>query len=126
MRFLLDSAFVIDHMRGITEATDRYWELFEAGDEPVVNEIVVCEVRAGTKESDLPSFQAFFEPVEFIQPGPSAAVAAGVWRDRARRDGHHLSLPDALIAAAADAIDAAVLTRNVKDFALTPVRIETY
>jgi predicted nucleic acid-binding protein len=37
-----------------------------------------------------------------------------------------LSLADALIAAAADASDAAVLTRNVRDFAMTPVRIETY
>ncbi len=36
-----------------------------------------------------------------------------------------LSLPDALIAAAAED-DAIVLTRNVRDFALTPVRVETY
>jgi len=35
-------------------------------------------------------------------------------------------LADALIASAAVAIDAAVLTRNVRDFALTPVRVETY
>jgi len=37
-----------------------------------------------------------------------------------------LSTPDALIAATADALGAAVLTRNVKDFALTPVRVESY
>jgi predicted nucleic acid-binding protein len=35
-------------------------------------------------------------------------------------------VPDALIAAAAQSLDAAILTRNVSDFALTPVRIETY
>lgn len=126
MRLLLDSAFVIDHMRGVPEAVDRYRVLFEAGDEPMVNEIVVCEVRSGTRDADLPMFHAFFEPVEFIQPGPEAAVLAGTWRDQARKDGHHLSLPDALVAAAADAIDATVLTRNVKDFSLTPVRIESY
>ena len=40
--------------------------------------------------------------------------------------GRHLSLADALIAAAADVADAAVLTRNIRDFAMTPVRIETY
>lgn len=126
MRFLLDSAFVIDHLRGMPEAIERYHSLFEAGDEPFVNEIVLCEVRAGTRAEELPTFHAFFEPVEFIQPGPDAALLAGAWREIARREGLHLSLADALIAAAAEAIDAAVLTRNVRDFALTPVRLETY
>jgi predicted nucleic acid-binding protein len=126
MRLLLDSAFVIDHIRGMPEAIDRYGALFEAGDEPLVNEIVMCEVRAGTRDEELPTFHAFFEPIEFIQPGPDAAQRAGVWRDRARREGYHLSLADALIAAAAEAVGAAVLTRNVRDFALTPVRVETY
>jgi predicted nucleic acid-binding protein len=36
-----------------------------------------------------------------------------------------LSLADALIAAATED-DAVVLTRNVRDFALTPVRVEAY
>ena len=126
MRFLLDSAFVIDHMRGVPEAAERYRTLFEAGDEPFANEIVMCEVRSGTLDEELPAFHAFFEPVEFIQPGPEAAMLAGTWRDHARREGFHLSLADALVAAAAEAIGAAVLTRNVRDFSLTPVRVETY
>jgi predicted nucleic acid-binding protein len=37
-----------------------------------------------------------------------------------------LSLADALIAAAADAAGAMVLTRNTRDFALTPVRVDSY
>jgi predicted nucleic acid-binding protein len=37
-----------------------------------------------------------------------------------------LSLADALIAAVADALGASVVTRNVRDFALTPVRVERY
>lgn len=126
MRLLLDSAFVIDHMRGVPEAVDRYRRLFEDGDEPLVNEIVVCEVRAGTLDEELPYFHAFFEPIEFIQPGPDAAQMAGAWRDHARRQGYHLSLADSLIAAAAAADGATVLTRNVKDFDLTPIRVETY
>jgi predicted nucleic acid-binding protein len=126
VRYLLDSTFVIDHMRGLPVAMDRYSQMFEAGDEAYANEIVVCEVRAGTSDRDLPSLLAFFEPVEFIQPGPETAMLAGAWRQTAHRRGRHLSLSYALIAAGADALDAAVLTRNVRDFALTPVRIETY
>jgi predicted nucleic acid-binding protein len=126
MRFLLDSTFVIDHLRGLPQAVDRHRQLFEVGDEVFLNEIVVCEVRAGTRDRFLPALLALLEPIEFIQPGPSAAMRAGVWRDHARRNGHHLSAADALVAAAAEAVDAAVLTRNVRDFALTPVRVETY
>ena len=126
MRLLLDSAFVIDVLAGVPEATKRQRLLFEDGDEPFVNEIVVCEVRAGLRGEDAHELETLLEPIEFIQPGPEAAMLAGAWRRDAHERGHSLSLPDALIASAAEAIDAAVLTRNVKGFALTPVRVETY
>ena len=86
----------------------------------------MCEVRAGLRRRDAPKLAGILEAVEFIQPGPDSAMQAGQWRREAHERGHGLSLPDALIAAAAEAIDAAVLTRNVKDFALAPVRVETY
>jgi predicted nucleic acid-binding protein len=126
VRLLLDSAFVIDVLQGAPEASRRQRLIFELGDEPFANEIVVCEVRAGLSAEDVGQLETFLEPVEFVQPGPEAAMQAGAWRQDARRRGRHLSLADALIAATAEAIDAAVLTRNVKDFALTPVRVETY
>jgi len=126
VRLLLDSAFVIDVLAGVSGATRRQQQLFEDGEEPFVNEIVVCEVRAGLRSEDVHELEAFLEPVEFIQPGPESAVLAGRWRRDAHERGYRLSLPDALIAAAADAIGAAVLTRNVRDFALTPIRVETY
>ena len=126
MRLLVDSAFVIDYLAGDPGAVDRWATVYDHGDEPLVNEIVVCEVRAGLRPSDLPAFQTFLEPVEFIQPGPEQAMAAGQWRAEAHTIGRRLSLADALIAAAAEFGDAAVLTRNVRDFAMTPVRVETY
>lgn len=126
MRLLLDAAFVIDVLAGERLAVERQREIFESGDEPYVNEIVVCEVRAGLRADDVAQLETILEPVEFIQPGPQSALLAGEWRREAHERGRHLSLPDALIAAAADAIGAAVLTRNVKDFALTPVRVEKY
>ena len=126
MRLVADSAFIIDYLQGIPEARRRWEAVFAEGDEPVVNEIVVCEVRAGLYPHEEAYLSVFLEPVEFVQPGPEHAMLAGRWRAEARAIGRHLSLPDALIAAAAVGSDAAVLTRNVRDFALTPVRIETY
>ena len=126
MRVMLDSAFVIDVLAGVPEATRRQRQLFEDGDEPYVNDIVVCEVRAGLRSADVDDLETLLEPIEFVQPGQESARLAGEWRRASHERGYRLSLPDALIAATAVAVDAAVLTRNVKDFALTPVRVETY
>jgi predicted nucleic acid-binding protein len=122
----LDSTFIIDHLRGDPAAIDRWESVFANGDTPFVGEVTVCEVRAGLREADEPQLVAFLEPIEFVQPGPIHAMTAGRWRASARARGWTLSLPDALIAAAAESLDAAVLTRNSRDFALTPVRVETY
>lgn len=126
MRLLLDSAFIIDQLRAEPGAVARWARIFEEGDEPLLNEVVVCEVRAGLRPADEPELRAVLEPMEFLQPDPEDAMTAGRWRAEAHARGRHLGLADALIAAAARANDAAVLTRNVRDFALTPVRVETY
>jgi predicted nucleic acid-binding protein len=126
VRYLLDTTFVIDILRGDRAAVARLARMYESGDEPFVNEVVVCEAETGSRLHPDPDLLALIRPVEFIQPGPDAALLAGRWREEARSAGRTLSLADALIAAAAMAVDAAVLTRNARDFALTPVRVEAY
>ncbi len=126
MRYLLDTAFLIDHMRGDQAAMARMERLWAEADALLVNEIAVCELLAGLRDADVPEGDALVGPLEFIQPGPDAARIAGRWRAEARARGYQLSLEDALIASAADAADATVLTRNARDFALTPARVESY
>ena len=126
MRILADSSFVIDYLNGLPEAAARWRMVFEEGDEPIINEIVVCEVSTGLKPWEVRDFAAFLEPVEFIHSGPDTAVLAGQWRVEARAGGKTLGLADALIAAAAHSDNAAILSRNTRDFALTPVRLVTY
>jgi predicted nucleic acid-binding protein len=126
MRLLLDSTFLIDHLRGEDDAVDRLASIFENGDEPIVTEIVVCEVRAGLLPDAERHLVALLEPMEFVQPDPGTAMRAGRWRAEFRIRGRTLSLADSLIAAAADSMGATVLTRNVRDFSLTPVPVERY
>lgn len=124
-RYVLDTSFVIDHLRGDEAAQRRFARIFDEGDQPIINEVVACEAWSGAPATGDPALTALMRVVEFVQPGPASAERAGEWRHGARARGSTLSLADALIAAAADD-DAIVLTRNVRDFALTPVRIETY
>lgn len=126
MRFVLDSTFLIDYLQGRREAVATLESIFENGDDPLVTEVIVCEVRAGLLPGDERHLVALIEPMEFVQPDPGTAMRAGRWRAELRTRGRTLSLADSLIAAAAGSMGAAVMTRNVRDFALTPVPVETY
>jgi predicted nucleic acid-binding protein len=123
---MVDTTFVVDYLRDVDAAVRRYERLFELGDSVLVNEIVLCEAATGAPEHPDPALKKFMSPVEFLQPGPDSAFLAGEWRAAARSRGRQLSLADALIAAAAHSVNAIVLTRNVRDFELTPVRVESY
>lgn len=125
-RYVLDSTFLIDYLRDVAPAVARFARFFEEGDDPMVTEIVVSEVATGSPQHPDPELVHFLEQMDFVQPPYEAALRAGQWRAEARRAGRTLSLADALIAAVADFAGATVLTRNERDFALTPVRVETY
>lgn len=126
MRYMLDTTFVIDLLRGDRAATERFGRLFEDGDEPYVGEVVLCELAVGLRSASDPAFRAFVRAATFVQPPPDAAIEAGIWRRAAREQGRTLNLADALIAAASVSLGATLITRNRRDFELTPVVIETY
>jgi predicted nucleic acid-binding protein len=126
MTLLLDTTFVIDHLRADPAAVDRLRALVEAGERLYVNDIVTCEAWAGAHSDDDPALGGLIRFLEFVQAGPDTARLAGRWRAVARQRGFTLAATDALIAASAFQLDASVLTRNARDFALTPVRVETY
>lgn len=126
VRVLLDTTFAIDYLRGDAAALARIAMLFESGDIPIVNDVVVCELATGAPSADDPGLAAFLRAVEYVQPGPEAAALAGQWRGDARRTGVTISAPDALIAACAASQGAPVITRNGRDFAALPVRVEPY
>lgn len=126
MRYLLDTTFAIDYLRDDPASVVRFARFFEDGDEPYMNEVVLSELAVGVRATDDTRFLAFVQAVSFVQPGPEAAIRAGVWRREARRRGRTLSLSDALIAAAADGLGAPVVTRNGRDFELAPIRVEAY
>lgn len=126
MRYLLDSTFLIDHLRAVPAALTRLDELYAAGDDPLVTSVTATEVWSGRRVGGEAAIEQFLRYFEYVHAGPATAHLAGEWRARAREVGRALDVPDALIAATAFDLGATVLTRNVADFALTPVRVETY
>jgi predicted nucleic acid-binding protein len=126
MNYLLDTTFVIDHLRGNPEAVARFVRIVDNGDKPFVCDVVACEAWTGAHYDTDPDLVSLLRVVEFVQAGPVQARNAGRWRADAGKRGWTLSATDALVAATANAIGAAVLTRNLRDFALMPVTVERY
>jgi predicted nucleic acid-binding protein len=122
---MLDTSFLIDYLRDLPESVRKMRSMFASGDDLFVNAIAVCEAASGAIPGDR-ALAALVEPLEFVQPGPPTALLAGKWRFEARAAGKTLGLADSLIAAAAYDLGATVLTRNLRDFALTPARVEAY
>jgi predicted nucleic acid-binding protein len=124
---MLDTTFLIDHLRAVPGAIDRLEQMYAQGDDPIVTSITTAELWAGLRaEADSPLIDTALRYLEYVPGGPEAARVAGEWRASARRKGFDLDVTDALIAATAFHLGAAILTRNVRDLALTPVRVETY
>ena len=126
MKVMLDTTFVIDYLRETPEALARLRSMYEAGDEPIVTGIVVSEAWSGARTPVDDDLDEFLRYIEYVHPGPSTSRLAGTWRAEARLAGHTISIEDVLIGATAFDQGAVVLTRNVRDFALMPVRVETY
>jgi predicted nucleic acid-binding protein len=124
--YLLDTTFLIDHLRGKPEAVDRLRRMAERGDLAYVNDIVTAEAWAGAPADDDRDLIVLLQFLEFIAAGPEHARVAGRWRARTRAVGRDIGIADALIAACANDARATVLTRNTADVALTPVAVETY
>lgn len=126
MKVMLDTTFVIDHQRRVPEAVERLRRIYEQGDEPLVTSVIVAEAWVGAPDENDRSLATFLRYLEYVHAAPSTARLAGRFRAEARVRGFALGLADALIAATAFHADAVILTRNVRDFSLTPVRVETY
>ncbi|MEA2545288.1 MAG: hypothetical protein QOI09_561 [Chloroflexota bacterium] len=126
MRYVLDTTFIVDHLRGDRAARDRLAQLVDLGDEPFVTDVIVAESWTGAHADSDPDLEALLQFIEFVQPGPLQAKRAGRLRADARRRGWTLSTADALIAASAESLQAIILSRNLRDFALTPTPVEGY
>ena len=123
---MLDTSFLIDHLRGDRAALDRIPGAVRRRRRALVNKVAVCEVERASDPLEARAFAAIRRASSSSRPGPDAARDAGRWRRAARGEARRSSVADAIIAAEAHHAGAAVLTRNVRDFALTPVRVLTY
>ena len=107
-KYLLDSTILIDHLNGISQATE--WLSKLENDEAVISVITRAEVlvKAAEKWEEI---SAFLEEYNCLPIGPDEADKAASYRNRYR-----IKLPDAFQAALAHNQELILVTRDAGDF----------
>lgn len=125
MRYLLDTNVLIDLSHGVAGigTTVRGW--ITALDEVAICAVQVTEYLSGIPPDRREAQQRFLRAFVSWDIGLRAAVLAGTYRYDFARRGKQLSLSDAMIAAVAWEHSATLVTRNVRDFPMTDIRVIT-
>jgi tRNA(fMet)-specific endonuclease VapC len=125
----LDSSFLIDLQRETArERPGDAFDLIESLDEHEVLGVsvhVVCELRAGAELAKRPqqahaALDDLFGGLLVVYPDTRFALAYARLLAGLKRSGKSISAMDLLIATAATLDDAALVTRNIKDFSRIP------
>lgn len=126
MRYLLDTTLVIDHVNGHEPATALLARLYDEGHDLFTCDVVVCEALSGGTDEQRAALATLLGALDFVATDPAAARASGEARRRRRQAGGSLGLGDALIAAVAAGLNAAIVTRNRPDFERQGASVLTY
>ena len=132
----LDSSFLIDLqrelVRGRPAAAFDLIESFDAGEILGVSVHVVCELRAAAEltrkaVAEHEALDRLLSGLLVAYPDDRFAVLYGRLLAATRRSGPAIASMDLLVGTAALLEDAALVTRNVKDFSRIPgLRVLTY
>ncbi len=107
MKALLDTNILIDYLNGVDSALQEI-ALYEA---PLISPITWMEVMSGARPDEEECVRAFL--ARFTQVPIDAKVAEITVSIRRKQ---RIRLPDAIIWASAQAENALLVSRNIKDF----------
>jgi predicted nucleic acid-binding protein len=113
---VLDSAILIDHLRGRREATDAFANAVRSGEQTAASCVTKVEVLAGMRAHERRATRALFELLRWLPVDDSIAALAGEYARTYRRSHQGIDVPDFIVAATAMRADAELWTRNVKHF----------
>ena len=107
MKALLDTNILIDYLNGVKEAKVE----IEQYQQPAISIITWMEVMIGSKADEKAQILSFLDQFDLINIDRDiATIAVEI------RKGHSIKLPDAIIWASAQNLDALLVTRNIKVF----------
>jgi predicted nucleic acid-binding protein len=122
MRYLLDTTVLIEASRHREPALSWLRETLRKSDEVGVCAVTVAEFFAGLRPDERPRWDAFVAELNYWATTREMARQAGIYRYTYARLGRTILTADALIAAAAAAVGATLVTDNIKDFPMPEIK----
>jgi predicted nucleic acid-binding protein len=123
-RYLVDTTTLIDFSKGAEPQASRLLALLEDSDHDVgVCAVIVAEFMAGVVADQRESWQRFLGTLMYWGTPLDAALRAGRERYDYARQGQQITTADSLIAGAARAHDAVLITDNTRHYPQPDVRI---
>jgi len=123
--YILDTTVLIDWALGRHGIDDVMRGIFAETDQVFTCDIVACEALSGGSDVERTIIRRLLRTLEYVAIDPEGAEHAGELRRTSGRTSAR-TLGDALIAALARRLDAAIVTRNSVDFAPFDVRLVAY
>jgi predicted nucleic acid-binding protein len=112
-RLVIDTDALIDYLRGLPDAVNY---LNSLTDPILISAVTVAELYAGVKEgAERARLDQFVRAFQVVPVDLDIAQKGGLFRRDYLRS-HNIAIPDALIAATADSLQATLVTLNQKHF----------
>lgn len=121
--YLPDTASLIEAQRRQAAGLAFIERAISNGQRLLTCDIVVAEFYAGANLGDHPLLDAILRTSVYVPVTFEVAYQAGRYRAEYRSRGFQLTTTDTLIAAAAKAAGATVVTPNIKDFPQTDIAV---
>ncbi len=123
MRLLIDTAILIDHLRGRDDATAYLAIVLVPENEVFCSVVTHAELWGGARSGEEAAITALLSTMSVVDITPDLAQTGGAYR---RRFGpsHGVGLADALIAATARSLSAPIITLNAKHFPMQDIMVE--
>ena len=122
--YLLDTTFLVDHLRGDEDVTRFFRDLVGEGHVLGTTCVNVAEVERGIRPKERKATDTLLRRLRFFDTTREAARRAGRYQAEFERRGVTIHTADALIAGTARAHGAILLTNNANDFPMRDIRIE--
>jgi predicted nucleic acid-binding protein len=125
MRYLLDTDVLIDYSKGVGAVVSQVQAWERDGDDLGICRVQVAEFISGVRLDDRSAGGTFLSAFRRWSITELAAIQAGVYRYDFARISVQIATPDAIIAGVARTTSATLVTRKVRDFPMTDIRILT-
>lgn len=113
---LLDTSVAVDHLRDYAPATALLRDLIGSTEPVVASELTRFELLTGARPSEHSALEAFFSTIDWVPVTEDIARQAGKFARRYRRSHGGIGVVDYLLAGTAAALDAELITTNVRHF----------